>query len=278
MVDLHGATGGAEAWGTATRSGAASTGTAASTSSPAWPGRGPGAVLERAGLAKGARCLDVGCGGGHVSIELAGMVGPDGQVTGIDMDADIIALATAQAAESGVPNVRFAVGDARSLADERYELVYARFLLSHLRDPLGVVRGKAERLAPGGVMVVEDIDHDVFSYPRSEAYARYNALYTELVRRRGGDPMLGFALPALLLEAGLQDVQAGATQPAYLDGVAKRLHCVTLENITGAAVAEGLLTEDGARELLDDMEAVTADPRTLVVMPRFVHAFGRAAA
>jgi hypothetical protein len=81
-----------------------------------------------------------------------------------------------------------------------------------------------------------------------------------------------------LLEAGLQDVQAGATQPASLDGVAKRLHCVTLENITGAAVAEGLLTEDAARELLDDMEAVTADPRTLVVMPRVVHAFGRAAA
>jgi 2-polyprenyl-3-methyl-5-hydroxy-6-metoxy-1,4-benzoquinol methylase len=140
----------------------------------AWPGTR--AVLERAGLAKGARCLDVGCGGGHVSMELAGMVGPEGQVTGIDMDADIIALARAQAAEAGVPNVRFAVSDARSLGDERYDLVFARFLLSHLRDPLGVVCGMTERLAPGGVMVVEDIDHDVFSYPRSEAYARYNDL------------------------------------------------------------------------------------------------------
>lgn len=59
------------------------------------------ALFDRVGLAPGMRCLDLGCGSGHVSVELARRVGPDGSVVGIDMDAVTLALAGESAAKSG---------------------------------------------------------------------------------------------------------------------------------------------------------------------------------
>ncbi|HWN23647.1 MAG TPA: methyltransferase domain-containing protein, partial [Candidatus Sulfotelmatobacter sp.] len=50
-------------------------------------------ILDRAGLIRGMKCLDVGCGGGHVAISMARVVGPEGRVIGTDTDADILALA-----------------------------------------------------------------------------------------------------------------------------------------------------------------------------------------
>jgi precorrin-6B methylase 2 len=69
-------------------------------------------LLRRAGVRAGNRCLDVGCGGGHVSRELARIVGPAGRVVGIDLDAEAIALARADAEADGLQNLVFRVGDA----------------------------------------------------------------------------------------------------------------------------------------------------------------------
>lgn len=238
----------------------------------AWPATR--AVLERADVAPEADCLDVGCGGGHVTIELARMAAA-GRTRGVDVDAGVIALARADAATAGVTNVVFEVGDARSPGNGPYDVVYARFLLSHLPCAADVVRELVGRLRPGGVLVIGDIDHQAFSRPRSAAYEEYDALYTELIRRRGGDPEIGFSLPGMLQDAGLSGIDTDVAQPVFLSGPAKRIHCTTLENVIPAAVAENLVTEQDAADLLARMEAVTAEPRTLVAMPRIVHAWGR---
>lgn len=60
------------------------------------------ALLGRVGLAKGHRCLDLGCGGGHVAIDMARVAGPGGRVVGVDFDASVVELARADAAEAGV--------------------------------------------------------------------------------------------------------------------------------------------------------------------------------
>ena len=69
-------------------------------------------LLDTVGVAPGSRCIDVGCGGGHVSRELARRVGPHGRVVGIDLDPDVISLASADAQREGLTNLRFEVGDA----------------------------------------------------------------------------------------------------------------------------------------------------------------------
>lgn len=131
------------------------------------------ALLAAAGVPVGARCLDLGCGGGHVSVELAGLVGLTGSVVGVDIDAEIIDLARAAAAVRGLGNLEFRACTADDFGDELFDLGYARFLLSHVADPQRVVSGLAAVMAPGGKVIVEDVDFTgAFCFPRSEAYTR----------------------------------------------------------------------------------------------------------
>jgi ubiquinone/menaquinone biosynthesis C-methylase UbiE len=68
-------------------------------------------LLRRAGLRPGMRCLDLGCGGGDVSFELASLAGAAGSVVGIDMDEVKLALAQEAATERGFANVEFRAGN-----------------------------------------------------------------------------------------------------------------------------------------------------------------------
>ena len=126
------------------------------------------------------------------------------------------------------------------------------------------------------MVVVEDLDHDaVFGYPACPAVARYLTLYAALVRARGGDPVIGPTLPALLREAGLQDVQLSLVQPAFMAGPAKRIHLTTLENVRDAMLAADLVTEEELATVTAEMEAHVADPDTIVAFPRMYQVFGR---
>ncbi|SHG67499.1 methyltransferase domain-containing protein [Streptoalloteichus hindustanus] len=234
------------------------------------------ALLRRVGVAPGHRCLDLGCGGGHVTADLARMVAPSGSALGLDADAEVLELARADAVAGGVRGASFEVGDARELDMTGFDLVYARCLLGHLPDPADVVRRMVRAAVPGGVVVVEDIDHDgVLTYPPSAAYTTYSRVYQDLVRRRGADPTIGFALPGLLRDAGLAEIGLNVTHPAFLAGAPKRVHCSTLVAIMPLVVGEGLLDEAAAEALLAEMTAVAEDPGTVVTGPRVVQSWGR---
>src|SRR5207244_6989 len=96
-----------------------------------WPGTSR--LLEQAGLRAGMTCLDLGCGGGDVTLELARWVGPGGRVVGIDLDQTKLDLARASAAGLGLANVELRRGDVAEWREApRYDLAYCRFLLTHL--------------------------------------------------------------------------------------------------------------------------------------------------
>src|SRR4051794_12497689 len=89
-------------------------------------------LLERAGVRAGMRCLDVGCGGGDVTLDLATLAGVTGSAVGLDLDATKVELARGEALLAGATNVEFRVGDLTDgLGEEEYDVVYARFLLTH---------------------------------------------------------------------------------------------------------------------------------------------------
>jgi ubiquinone/menaquinone biosynthesis C-methylase UbiE len=75
---------------------------------------GHDALFDRVGIREGARCVDVGCGGGHVSRELARRVGASGSVVGIDLDAALLELASAHVSAAGITNIEFDVATRRS--------------------------------------------------------------------------------------------------------------------------------------------------------------------
>jgi ubiquinone/menaquinone biosynthesis C-methylase UbiE len=95
------------------------------------------AFLAGVGARPGMACLDLGCGDGQVSIQLARLVGPAGRVVGIDTDGDAIAIARRAAAAAGV-EVTFVEGDAAIPAErDGFDLAFSRLLLSHPRPAAG---------------------------------------------------------------------------------------------------------------------------------------------
>ena len=146
-------------------------------------------LIHRVGLTSGMKCLDVGCGGGHVAILMARIVGPEGRVIGTDTDAEILALAREDAEAAQVTNVQFQQQDAcAALWHEEFDVAYARFLLSHLNEPENCLAAMVEACLRGGTIVIEDTDFaGSFCYLICAAYERYKELYQKLLQRRGGD-------------------------------------------------------------------------------------------
>ena len=234
-------------------------------------------LLDRAGITAGMKCFDVGCGSGDVSIELAARVGPHGHVIGVDIDATKVELASAEAAQLKLENVEFRVLDiCKDDLGMPFDLVYARFLLTHLRDPAGVVEAVKRMLKPGGLVILEDIDFSGhFVFPESAAFNRYHDLYCTVVRRRGGNPNIGPQLPLLLRQNGFADIKVMIVQPMELSGEVKLITPITLENIADAVVMEELATRAEIAALVQELYEYVANPETLAGLPRVVQASGR---
>jgi SAM-dependent methyltransferase len=238
------------------------------------------ALLERAGLRKGMNCLDVGCGGGDVSLELARVVGPEGCVVGVDLDEVKLETARAEAAVAGHANVEFQVADvaAGALPRPGFDLVHARFLLTHLRDPGRALRRLVDLLGPGGLLVVEDIDYrGHFSHPPSAAFEAYVALYRRTARARGADPDIGPRLPGLLEEAGIRPAQLNVVQPTAMRGEDKLISAITMEAIADSVLQAGFATRAEVEAIVDELYRLGRDEATVMGTVRVVQAWGRKA-
>jgi ubiquinone/menaquinone biosynthesis C-methylase UbiE len=221
-------------------------------------------------------CLEVGCGGGDVALDLARMVGPEGNVIGTDVDSAKIEIAQREARAGQVSNVEYRLADiTQDSFEEKFDFVHARFLLTHLPIPGVALAKMREALRPGGVVVLEDIDfRGHFCHPDSPAFWRYIELYSEIVKRRGGDAYIGPRLPALLSEAQFENIQMNVVQPAGIGGEVKLMAPLTMENIADAVVAEGLTNRTEVEDLVVKLYEYACTPYTVSSMPRVVEAWG----
>jgi SAM-dependent methyltransferase len=161
-------------------------------------------------LRPGLDLLDVGCGPGTLTVDLARHVAP-GRVVGVDTSAEVVAQARAFAAEAAGPSgprVEFAAGDFRSLeAGEGFDVVHAHQVLQHLRDPVGALRAMAALARPGGAVAARDADYSGMVWaPADEGLDRWREVYLAVTRRNGADADAGRHLPAWARGAGLDDV------------------------------------------------------------------------
>ncbi len=236
------------------------------------------ALLRQVGVRDGMRCLDLGCGAGHVSLSLATLVGGRGSVLGLDLDSVKLDAARTDCERSGWHNVEFRAGDARDWAPSpEFDLVYGRFILSHLPDRAAVVARMRDALKPGGMLVLEDVDFEgSFCHPPNAAYRQYCDLYREVVRKRGGDADLGPQLYGLCLDAGFDGVVTRVVQPAH-SGIEpeKRLALSTLVNIGESVLADGLATPGELDATVAELTSFTDDPRSVIGLPRVFQVWGR---
>jgi SAM-dependent methyltransferase len=203
---------------------------------------------------------------------------PDGFVVGVDMDEVKLDLARTEAADAGLANIEYRVVDVMRPPgdDELFDLIYVRFLLTHLPDPALALTHICARLAPGGALVVEDIDFTgSFCHPDNAAYSRYVQLYTDAVTLRGGDANIGRRLPSLLRATGLADPQMNVVQGAGFEGEVKMIAPITLEAIADAVLAAELCTVDELNQTVDNLYAFAADGGSVLSIPRIMQAWGR---
>ncbi|MBO8193767.1 methyltransferase domain-containing protein [Streptomyces oryzae] len=154
------------------------------------------------------RVLDIGCGPGTITADLAALV-PQGSVTGLDAAAGVLEQARATARERGVTNVAFTTGDVHALdfADGSFDVVHAHQTLQHVGSPVDALREMRRVCAPGGVVAVRDADYGgMFWYPEVPGMAEWLDLYRRVAQANGGVPDAGRRLHAWAREAGFTDV------------------------------------------------------------------------
>jgi len=165
---------------------------------------------RQSGLKPGMKVLDLACGPGFTACELAKFIGPDGEVIGIDISEELIAVAHQAKATEGVENVSFAVGNAYelNLSDSSFDFVCARFLFQHLERPLDVLLNILHVLKPGGTLCIVDIDDNWVSFaPESNAVRKVIRQARAGQKRKGGNRMIGTQLYGLLTATGFRDVR-----------------------------------------------------------------------
>lgn len=219
-------------------------------------------LLEEIGDGSGSRALDVGCGVLGWLRVLSEWVGPDGEVTGTDIDEAMLAAAERFATEEGLRNVGLVKDDlfASELEPDSFELVHARYEIC----PLGRGHEQMEtyvRLArPGGTIVLEDPDAGSWHFnPPAPALERLIELIQEAFRLSGGDWGAGRQHLALLREFGIEGnvgAEVLALPPAhpYL-----RLPLQFATSLEERLLS--LVTADELAELRKEGEAELQEPR-----------------
>ncbi|MFI6638060.1 class I SAM-dependent methyltransferase [Streptomyces sp. NPDC050504] len=161
--------------------------------------------------------LDIGCGPGTITADLAALV-PRGRVTGVDMAPGIVDRARALAAERGLDNTGFAVADVHALdyPDDSFDVVHAHQVLQHVGDPVRALREMRRVTRPGGLVAVRDSDYGAFTWtPASPVLDEWLALYRRVARANGGEPDAGRALKSWALRAGFAEGDITATASAW---------------------------------------------------------------
>src|SRR6266550_8835180 len=114
-------------------------------------------LFREAGIGPGQRVLDLGSGVGDVAMLAARLVGPSGEVVGVERDPRSLDRARARVAEAGLHNVSFIQSDVSQItASKPFDAAVGRFILMWLPDPASVLRQLSLLVRPGGVVAFQE--------------------------------------------------------------------------------------------------------------------------
>ncbi len=199
-------------------------------------------------LSVGQRLLDVGCGPGSITIDLAELVAP-GDVVGIDRSDEVLLAARRLAAARGVPNVAFETANVYELPfdDGSFDVVHAHQTLQHLVDPTAALREVARVLRPDGLLAVRDADYGTMVHaPHEPGIDAWLALYHAVTSANRADADAGRHLSGWVHDAGFVDLVTTTSTWTSAEPVS----CRSWAELWASRLTEGAFAEQAQSEAL----------------------------
>jgi ubiquinone/menaquinone biosynthesis C-methylase UbiE len=237
-------------------------------------------VLATVGLGRGMSCLDVGCGPGAVMQLMAERVGPEGRVTGIEIDAALAAQSLHALRREGGAHFELIAADLLKLktpSGAPFDLTFCRLLLMHMRDPVTILEKMSAWTKPGGVVVAQEFDFGAIAVePTCPAMGEFNRVFEGVFRGHGRNMRAGRQLPAQFEAAGLgaPDGTDAAVHFLPLSEMANMLIGV-YDGLYAAGAELGLADPLRASEFRTEMAEAAADGRYYCLTPVLVAAWKR---
>ena len=164
-------------------------------------------LCKRAGITDGMRVLEIGSGAGDVALTLAELVGPAGQVIGVDVNPSILDTARRRATDAGMRNVEFIAGDARVLAFvDKFDAIVGRFVLMYMADPGKAFSKLITHLKPGGIAAFQEPEYTLypaFLHPDTPLINQLIRWILDVFEHSGAHLDMGIGLYRAFVDAGL---------------------------------------------------------------------------
>ncbi|QNE73826.1 methyltransferase domain-containing protein [Streptomyces finlayi] len=215
------------------------------------------------GLRPGMTVLDVGCGPGTITADLAALVAP-GLVTAVDITEDILGPAAEVIAERGLENVEFATADVHSLdfPDDSFDVVHAHQVLQHVGDPVRALSEMRRVCRPGGIVAARDSDYAAMAwFPEVPGLTEWQEVYGRVARANGGEPDAGRRLLSWAGQAGFTDITPTAAAWCFATPESRAWWSgLWADRTTASPYAE--LTVRGGHASTEQLTAIAAAWRT----------------
>jgi len=204
-------------------------------------------------IEQGMRVLDIGCGPGTITADLASLVEP-GIVTAVEVTDSALDLARKEAKARSQSNIEFVVSDVHALGfpDDTFDVVHAHQVLQHVTDPVAALKEMRRVCKPGGTVAARDGDYAAFAwFPVIPELDEWLALYRRVARRNGGEPDAGRHLLSWARAAGFTDIAATASVWCFANPEDRAWW--------GGMWAERIVVSDLARQAVSENDATAAD-------------------
>jgi len=240
------------------------------------------AVLDKVGLGQGMSALDVGAGPGAVMRLMADRVGPQGRVTGIEIDDKLGTQALADLRAGGGAEfelIQANVLELDKLPGSPFDLTYCRLFLMHMQDPVAVLEKMMMWTRPGGVVAAQEFDFGAIAIePPCPAMAEFNRVFEGVFRGHGRNLRAGRQLPAQFEAAGIGLPDGTLTEAKYLPLKDMAAMLVGVYQGLFASAAElGIADPVRAEAFKADMADAAADGRYYCLTPILIAAWKRVA-
>jgi ubiquinone/menaquinone biosynthesis C-methylase UbiE len=216
----------------------------------------------------GDTVLDAGCGTGDDARAMAELVGPYGQVTGLDLDDQILVEALRRSEGSGLP-LTFVQGDVQQLdcADATFTRCRSERMFQHVSDQHAAMRELARVLSPGGLAVVYDTDWETLIFDADDWETTRALMQVHCAEHRHG--WIGRMLPGLMGESGLCDISIVPQTLMFRDfAVAERMH--TLRRTADIAITQQRVTPQAVDAWFTDLQRRDAHGRFFCAVTSFI--------